>query len=55
MGIAGWLVVTVVVAGFLLLWWELRYQGNRIVNELIESGTLLADILEKLNDRSKNR
>lgn len=54
MFIAGWLVVVVVAAGFLLVWWELRYWGSKVRDELIESGTLLADILEKLNGRKNN-
>jgi hypothetical protein len=48
-----WLILAAIVAGFLLIWWELRYWGDKIVNELIEIGTLSADILEKLNGRSK--
>jgi hypothetical protein len=46
-----WLILAAIVAGFLFIGMELRYWGGKIVNELIETGTLLADILETLNDR----
>jgi len=39
-------LIAVVVAGLLLIWWEIRYWGGRITKELVEIGTLLADQLE---------
>lgn len=44
-----WLIA-VVVAGFLLIWWEVRYWGGRITKELVESGTLLGEQLEVVGD-----
>lgn len=47
---ASWLIFAAIVAGFLLVWWEIRYWGGRITQELIEVGTLLADQLGVMSD-----
>jgi hypothetical protein len=45
-----WLIA-VVVAGFLLIWWEVRYWGGRITKELVEIGTLSGEQLEVIGGR----
>ena len=44
-------VIVVVLAGFLLLWWEIRQLRSEMAAELIEVKTHLADISEEMNDR----
>jgi len=47
-------VIVVVLAGFLLLWWEIRQLDAKVekaIGELIEVKTHLADISEEMSDR----
>lgn len=49
-------VIVVVLAGFVLLWWEIRQLDAKVekaIGELIEVKTHLADISEEKDDRSK--
>lgn len=45
-------VIVVVLAGFLLLWWEIRQLRSEMAAELIEIKTHLADISEEKDDRT---
>ena len=50
--VIAWLIV-VVAAGFLLVWWEVRYWGGRITKELVEIGTLAGEQLEVTGGRKQ--
>lgn len=48
-----WWIFAAIVAGFLLVWWEVRYWGGRITKELVEIGTLSGEQLEVMGDRKQ--
>lgn len=48
-----WWIFAAIVAGFLLVWWEVRYWGGRITKELVEIGTLSGEQLEVMGGKKQ--